>query len=150
MRKHMHQALKNQKSLPEIKPRILLHEQDLLECRETAQKLNELYEFEACTTKDFDKKLNAFKPDVAILNDTSAQSTGIHLLDRIKEENSMQHVKVLIIKEFGNNNYSTTKRVADGYLSKPLNCDSLEKWLARTTNHKRNSIVFWSQKANEQ
>ena len=53
----MHQALKNKKSLPEIKPRILLHEQDLLECREAAQKLNELYEFEACTTKDFDKKL---------------------------------------------------------------------------------------------
>ena len=146
----MHQALKIKKLSSKIKPRILLHEQDLLECREIAQKLNELYEFEACTTKDFDKKLSTFKPDVAILNDASAQSTGIHLLDYIKEENPTQYVKVLIIKEFDNSNYSMTKRVADGYLSKPLNCDSLEKWLARTTDHKRNSIVFWSQEADEQ
>ena len=146
----MHQALKIKKLPPKIKPRILLHEQDLIECRKIAQKLNELYEFEACTTKDFDKKLSTFKPDVAILNDASAQSTGIHLLDYIKEENPTQYVKILIIKEFDNSNYSMTKRVADGYLSKPLNCDSLEKWLARTTDHKRNSIVFWSQEADEQ
>lgn len=128
----------------EVKPKVLLCGKVFQECKENNDIFRRKYEIETYSAATFSQKMKEFMPDIVVLNDDSMTGGyGVDFLDSIKDECTTQHIKVLVVKDFNGGKITPTRHVADGYLSRPLSCSSLSKWLLKATHHKRNAFEYW-------